>query len=244
MSAVHDVIRVAPAQQPRRGVALICDEAMTQSPLVEGRPPDDSESDTYAAVAAAILRHTALGVVLRSRAPREGTAGAAIARAAGRLPSAQGRLRVIAAEPLDGLLPGIDLLISFASPSLIAGCRSGLKPVQIGRTVIGSAAFSNVFPDVADFAAALAAGGVLSSLSLREYEQFDEFCRRIGGRAATRIGGVRRLAARLPEDPIVCACRPREATWRLALRLSAGALANPFAVWRLLRAGVGTTAAR
>jgi hypothetical protein len=238
--AISDTIPATPVRQAASGVALICGDAMTVSPLVEGRPLGGSEADIYAAVAAAILRYSRLEIVLHSRAtPGEEGSGAAIVRAAELLPNTQGRLRVIAAQPLEALLPGVDLLVSFASPALIAGCRNGLKPVQIGRAVNGSAAFSHVFPDIAGFAAALAAGGVAGGLSVREYEQFDEFCRRVAG------GGVRLLAAqRQAQDSIVTACRPPAATWRLASRLIASALANPFAVWRLLRAGFGTTAAR
>lgn len=248
MAAILDTIRAAPARPPAAGVALICDHAMTVSRLAEGRLPGGSEAEIYAAVAAAILRHSGLSVVLHARTmPAEGISGAAIVRATELLPNAQRRLRVIASEPLESLLPSVDLLVSFASPGLIAGCRNGLKPVQIGRAVRGSASFSHVFPDIAGFAAALAEGRLARRLSLREYEQFDEFCRHVGGRtAATRGAGIVRLLAarRLSEDPIAQACRPSEAIWGFALRLTSSAFANPFAVWRLFRAGFGATDAR
>jgi hypothetical protein len=239
MAATLDALPTA-ANQPAAGVALICDLVMTDSALAEGRPAGGSEPDIYAAVAAAILRHSGLSVVLHSRTgPGEAGSAAAIARAAELLPDTQGRLRVVAAEPLERLLPSVDVLVSFASPGVIAGCRSGLKPVQIGRAVTGSAAFSHIFPDIAGFAAALAAGGVASRLSLCEYAHFEEFCRRVTGSAGMRRSGARRLAA----DPIVRACRHPDAAGRHAIRTISGVLANPFAAWRLLRAGFGATAA-
>jgi hypothetical protein len=240
MAAILDAVPAATAIQPAAGVALICDQIMTASALAEGRPAGGSELEIYASVAAAILHHSGLSVVLHSRTC-SGAAGAAaaIARAAELVPDMQGRLRVVAAEPLEHLLPSVDVLVSFASPGLIAGCRDGLKPVQIGRAVIGSAAFSHIFPDVAGFAVALAAGGVAGRLSLREYAQFEEFCRRVAGGAGMRRLGPRRLAA----DPIVRACRQPDATGRRAMRAISSVFANPFAAWRLLRAGLGATTA-
>jgi hypothetical protein len=236
MAVIIDAIPAVPATRRAVGVALICDQAMTASLLANGLPPGGGEADLYAAIAAAILRHSPLNVVLHARAGAAAAASAAaIARAAELLPDTEGRLQLIMAAPIEALLPGVDLLVSFASPGLIAGCRNGLKPVQIGRAVIGSAAFSHVFPDIEGFAAALGAGGLTGGLSLPEYEQFEAFCRRVTGRGAAR---------RPAQDPIVQACRPSRAAWRLAPRLIGSALANPFALWRLVRAGFGATATR
>ncbi len=236
MSAILDAVSAPPLAQPPAGVALICDHAMTVSAIAEGGAPGACEAEIYAAVAAAILRHTRFAVVLHRRAGSgKAVAGAAIEPSAGRLPSAPGRLQVIAAAPLESLLPGADLLVSFASPGLIAGCRSGLKPVQIGRAVIGSAAFSHVFPDIASFADALAAGDLVGRLSLPEYEGFEEFCRRITGRTSRR---------RLARDPILRECRHSEAALARAMRTLSATIANPFAAWRLLRASFSATATR
>jgi hypothetical protein len=235
MSAITEAVPAAPATREAAGIALICDEAMTASRLAEGSPPSGGEAALYAATAAAILQHTALGVILHVRAgPGEAASAAAIARAAELLPGDEGRLRLSVAEPLEALLSGVDLLVSFASPGLIAGCRNGLKPVQIGRAVIGSAAFSHVFPDLDGFVEALGGGSLKGGLSLPEYEQFEAFCRRVAG------GGA---LWRLAEDPIIRACRLSGGRWRLAPRLIGSALANPFALWRLIRAGFGATAA-
>ena len=234
--ATLDTVVAAAVRRTASGVALICGEAMTVSPLIEGTPAGGGEAEIYAAVAAAILRHSEFSVVLHpGTAAAERAPSAAIRRASELLPNTQGRLRVIAAEPLERLFPGVDLLVSFASPSLIAGCRAGLKPVQIGRRMIGSTAFSHFFPNPAGFAAALAGGDIAGGLSLREYELFDAFCRRIGN------DRLRPLAAR---DSIVRACRPPRRTCRRALRSLLCAFSNPFAVWRLLRAAFGATNAR
>src|SRR5690349_9280922 len=111
--ATLDTVEAAAVRQPASGVALICGDAMTVSALIEGAPPDGDESAIYAAVAAAILRHSALSVVLHpGTAAAERASGAAIRRASELVPDTQGRLRVIAAEPLERLLPGVDLLVS------------------------------------------------------------------------------------------------------------------------------------
>lgn len=224
MPAILDAIPAPPPAQERVGAVLICDHAATASALAAGPALDGCDAEIYAGVATAILQHSRLRVILQARGPAGSAAcGAAIERITRRLPDSPGRLQVIEAEALEPLLPGVDLLVSFASAGLIAGCRNGLKPVQIGRAVTGSAAFSHVFPGIGGFAEALAKGGLRGGLSLQEFGHFEEFCRR-----CSRQGPA--------DDPIARACRPADRGRHRALRAIASAIANPFALWRLVSA--------
>jgi hypothetical protein len=236
MAAILEAIPAPQLAPATKGTILVCDQAMSASALAEGRAPHVAEPALYARLAASVLRHGYLEVILHLR--RRSAEAAAIRRAIEEdgelLPDCHARLRVIGGGPLAAVLPGADLLVSFASPALIEGCRSGLKPIQIGAAVAGSAAFTHIFPDVDSFADALASGDLIGRLSVREYEQFEEFCRQL-------CAGTRRAAWRLGGDPIVRACRKSESPRVSSIRKIASALANPVAAWRLVRGNFGKT---
>ncbi len=221
------------------GVVLICDHASTASALAEGSGADLGEPAIYSALASAVLQRSRLDVVFHLRRGR--VEGAAIREAIERCrvsPDQRARLQVIEGGPLEIALPRANFLVSFASLALVKGCRNGLKPVQIGRALTGSAAFSHVFPDLDSVVDALATSGLEGQLSVREYEQFEAFCQVLCSRDAVAARdpiGRLRTSWRLGRDPIVRECRRSEPARCLALRTIASALANPVAALRLLR---------
>ena len=225
---------VAPLEGSAPGVVLIWDEAAAPSLLAGERPAAPAG---YAELAAIILARSDLDVIVHL--PRHDGGGAALREAvAGVYPplgSHPGRLRVTGAMPLEALLPGVDFLVSFASAALIRGCRSGLKPIQIGAALIGSGGFSEIFPDSRAFADALAAHRLAGSLSVGEYELFEEFCRAVRAVPRYRRGEGPRAAWRRARDPVVRECRRLPYTWRDRIRAIAGAVANPLVTMRLYR---------
>jgi hypothetical protein len=233
MPAIAEAMTAPPLAQATAGAVLICGQVTTESLLVDACPGDSAAPGAYARLTAAVLQRTDFAVILHAerRLPMASEFRRVIEASCG---LAATRLRVVEAAPLETMLPGIDLLVSFASPALIQGCRSGLKPIQIRRAVSGTASFSYFFPDIDSFAEALASGSLVGRLTLREYEQFEEFCRHVGG--DPEPGRGRWNAWRPTGDPIIRQCRYAGLIPPLSLtRRIASALANPFAAWRLLR---------
>ena len=141
-----------------------------------------------------------------------------------RLSSDQMRRFAISDAPLGKLLPDADFLVSFTAVGLVAAARSGLRPMQIGEAVAGTAAFSDIFPDVGAFIGALANGRLRGRLSLPEYAAFEAFCAEL----------QRRCGGWLVRDPLVHACRscgPRQPS---VLGTVISAIVNPVAAWRLV----------
>ncbi len=221
---------VAPPRPSTAGVVLVCDGPVA-SPLVEGAA---AARDLYTGLTAAILQHSRSAVVfhLQRGSPEAAAIREAIERCGGLQPEYGARMRMLARVPLESLLPCADLLVSFASPALIKGGRNGLKPIQIGRVLRGSEAFSHVFSDVAGFARSLAAGGLAGTLSLGEYAQFEEFRRRLAG-GSDLAGAGTGAAWRLFRDPVRRECRRAERGRVAWLRAAASVLANPVAAFRL-----------
>ena len=241
MPATVKATSAPPLTRSTSGVVLICDQAMTASLLAEGCSAGLAEPAIYFDLAAAILDCSHTDVIFHLRCPlAQATAiREAIERSGQLSPNYRARLRVIEAVPLEAVLPCVDLLVSFASPALIQGCRSGLKPIQIGQAVTGSGAFSHIFPDIGSFADALATGGLAGRLSVREFEQFEEFCQRWRGRTCATahyiIGNGLRDAWGMARDPVIRECRRSECAWSSRMRAIASAIANPAAALRLLR---------
>jgi hypothetical protein len=237
-------VKTTPVPPPRSspsGAVLICDEAATTSLLAQGCSCGLAETDIYAGLAAVILERSRLDVIfhLRCQLAKATAIREAIERNSRLSPNERARLRVIEAVPLETALPCVDLLVSFASPALIQGCRNGLKPIQIGQAVTDSGAFSHIFFDIDSFADALATGGLTGRLSVREYEQFEEFRRRLSGRTLATVHYTiehgPRAAWRRARDPVIRECCRSEWTWSSRIRAIASAIANPVVVWRLLR---------
>jgi hypothetical protein len=139
----------------------------------------------------------------------------------------------------------VDILVAFASAAVIQACRQGLKPVQIGDFLIGSEAFTHIFGSVGDFVAMMAARRIGGSLTLKEHSEFGFFCRASPARARSLaveprggFGALRWLRAlwRIARDPVLRECRRGKCGRQSAVRTISGALANPFAAWRLLYA--------
>jgi len=214
---------------------LICDQAATRSPLIGVGPNDSDQPRAYIELFSGILACSELCILFHTTG-RDRATGAAIERWRQQIPAPwQTRFRKVDAAPLDRLLGDVDLFVSFASPALVAGCRHGLKPVQIGRTLVGSERFTHVFRDRAAFLDWLEGGGFRARLSLDEFSEFTRYADAVRG-GATR-------------DPIVREFR-RVDGWRIsplqavtdilanpvgALRLLFGTLAEPVARWRTAR---------
>jgi hypothetical protein len=219
---------------PGRGVVLICDQTATHSPLIGGDRPDSDERQFYIALFSGVLARSELNILFHAsrRDQDQSVTAAAIERWRQELPPAhQARFRLIDTAPLDSLLGDIDLFVSFASPALVEACRRGLKPVQIGRVLIGSQGFTHVFGDCAAFIEWVAEGGFSGRLTLDEYSVFESFGDAL--RADPTAGSA------LARDPIVAefwrANRPRLSPRQVI----ADILANPVGALRLL---VGTLA--
>ncbi len=234
MPSVVDQQSAAPSiDPPGRGVILICDQAVICSPLIGGEPRNSDQPQIYIELLSGILARSEFNVVFHTtRRDRDHRAtAAAIERWRQQLPAAcQPRFRVVEAAPLDALLGDVDLLVSFASPALVVGCRRGLKPVQIGRALIGSEGFTHVFEDCAAFVDWLGRGVLGARLSLDEYSEFARFADALRG-SATR-------------DPIVREIRRVDA-WRISpLQAITDILANPVGALRLLFGTLAGLAAR
>ncbi|HEV2336096.1 MAG TPA: hypothetical protein VGS13_11400 [Stellaceae bacterium] len=212
---------------PGRGVIVICDQAAIRSPLIDAGPTDSDQPGAYIELFSGILASKELDILFHTtgRDRDHRVTAAAIERWRQQLPAAwQARFRVVETALLDALLGDADLLVSFASPALVAGCRRGLKPVQIGRALIGSEGFTHIFGDGAAFVDWLARGEVRARLSLDEYSEFARFADAVRSRAE----------AGLARDPIVREFRRLDRPRISPLQAIADILANPVGALRLL----------
>jgi hypothetical protein len=208
-----------------RKVLLICDRAAERTSLAEGLAESSSEEQIYSRLIAAVLQATDLDILLHLHRDRRGSPDPL----AGLSQAHKNRVRLAARQPLGVVLSQADILVSFASSALVEGGRHGMKPVQIGLFLRGSAGFSQIFPDMAAFIDKLAAGKVEGSMSLAEHAAFETFCHDIAGQEHSP-----------GRDPIVLACRPRHAAYRIPGKTIIDAFANPFAAMRLLLANFRT----
>jgi len=222
---------------PGRGVVLICDQAATRSSLIGAGPNDRDQAPAYIELFSGILAGSEFNVVFHTTGRNRDPIAAAIERWRQKIPAAcQARFRVVEAAPLDALLGDIDLLVSFASPALVVGCRRGLKPVQIGRAVIGSGGFTHTFGDGTAFLDWIGRGGVGARLSLDEYSEFARFADAVRADPTAGAGRAR--------DPIVREIR-RVDGWRISpLQAITDILANPVGALRLLFGTLAGLAAR
>src|ERR1051325_1472105 len=164
-----------------RDVLLVCDQAGISSSQVEPPSCEATPLGMYLDFIESILECSDLNVifhqeiaVVRGSAPATGAENI-IEQWYERLPvTSRQRLRVIEAVPLDFVLPYTDLLVSFASPALVKGCRHGLKPIQIGRRLVGSEAFAYFFPTL-EAALQAISRRLDPRLSLDEYDAFERF---------------------------------------------------------------------
>jgi hypothetical protein len=226
-------------ERSNRGLTLISDQAFLDTILVDRPAAWVDSADLYSKLVSGILDSSGSDVILhRSRSPSR-SIPELIDNYDRLSPNYRGRLQVIEAMPLEPILAQVDLFVSFASPALIQGCRSGLKPVQIGRALIDSGAFTHIFADVDAFVEAMATGTLKGHLSVAEYEQFEGFRHRLSGRSAavarwTASHGLRYVSS-LARDPIVQECRRPNCARVSPLGAIRSAIANPVAAWRLLR---------
>jgi hypothetical protein len=244
LSAGGRDLLVPPFASRDRDVLLVCDQAGVASLLVEPPSCDAAPLGMYLDFIAGILERSDLNIlfhrkmaVMRGFAAATGTENT-IERWCDRLSVAgRERLRVIEAVPLDYVLPYADLLVSFASPALVRGCRHGLKPIQIGQRLVGSEAFAYFFPTME---AALEAilHRLDPRLSLDEYDAFESFRAAMDGPVATTgrpvVCRLANASAPLTRDLIMQEFRALDGPRITPLGAIAGTLANPFAVYRLL----------
>jgi len=224
-------------ERSKKGSILISDQAFLHSLLVYGPAARLDKAKLYSELVSGILDSSGADVILHlSRSP-----GSSILEFIDHYDwlslRYRARVQVIEAMPLEPILAHVDLFISFASPALIQGCRYGLKPVQIGRALIDSAAFSHIFSDVDAFMDAMATGTLKGHLSVEEYEEFERFRYRVSRRSATVArwtGHGLRYASSLARDPVVRECRKPNYARVSPLQAVRSAVANPVATWRLL----------
>lgn len=229
-TAVAEELRAVAEARDRAGAALICG-----APRSSGRtaPVAAPGAQVFTAIAAALLKHSARNVFIHVRQLRAPEFQRTVAECARFAPEFRRRLHVLSGSSVESLLASIDLLVALDAPTLLAGCRNGLKPVWIGTALADAMDFSHQFRDVDSFEKALAASPPAGSLRLAEYRSFEEFLQsliRQTRRDRRTIGmqqSVRRDLART--------ARQASTAERSLYRTLAGAAANPGAAWLLLR---------
>jgi hypothetical protein len=145
--------------------------------------------------------------------------------------------------PLAAMLPNIDFLVSSPSCALLQGCRAGLKPIQIGRALIESDGFSNLFAADDSLVDALVDGTISGRLCLQEYRKFEQYCDKLVEAATFRpapdqskVTSVARFAATRRDKFLKeLVNHIREHSNRMSpMQIVMGTLANPLAALRLL----------
>jgi hypothetical protein len=231
------------------GMLSICYRPAHGSALLEPGPPGFAGPSGCRELIVGILERTNLNIVFSAEPGNGGDACIAAIREllsseCRQLPAEfRARLQIVAPAMFQPMLPSIDWLIAADPRAIIWSCWAGLKPVQIGPSLLGSDAFTHRFADVAAFLERLASDGLSGQLTIDEYTRFDIFCQALSGAGSSNDSGkfdeilaaVR--TASLHRDPLLQLLLAELRLQRPAsispLRKLAGIIANPFAAARL-----------